>query len=136
MEESVSLTLRTKPNNKQTIMENSILGNQLVVMSRADLDALVERMASNLAASKAEECVSNDVNPVVYDIERFITREEAAKLLHVDYSTLWRWNKLSILCPNKVGPRRVMYKYSDVLKKLNGEGQQKEEHKEDDEDRG
>ena len=149
MEESVSLTLRTKPNNKQTIMENSILGNQLVVMSRADLDALLERMASNLAASKVEECVSNDVRPGVCDEERFLTREEAAKMLHVDYSTLWRWNKLSILCPNKVGPRRVMYKYSDVLKKLNGEGQQegrqkgeqKEEQKEEqkgegNEDRG
>ena len=66
-------------------------------------------------------------------------------MLHVDYSTLWRWNKLSILCPNKEGPRRVMYKYSDVLKKLNGEGQQegqqkgeqKEEQKgEGNEDRG
>ena len=32
--------------------ENSILGNQLVVMSRADLDALVEKMASNMAAMK------------------------------------------------------------------------------------
>ena len=79
MEESVSLTLRTKPNNKQTIMENSILGNQLVVMSRADLDALLERMASNLAASKVEECVSNYVRPGVCDEERFLTREEAAK---------------------------------------------------------
>lgn len=111
--------------------EKSILGNQLVVMSRADLDALVEKMASNLAACKSEECINNDVNPVVYENERFITREEASKLLHVDYSTLWRWNKMGILRPNKVGPRRVMYKYSDVLKKLNGEGQQKEEQKEE-----
>ena len=113
--------------------ENSILGNQLVVMSRADLDALVEKMASNLIAMRveAEDKTSrgNDVCPVVYDDERFITREETAKLLHVDYSTLWRWNKLGLLTPNKVGPRRVMYKYSDVLKKLNGEGQQKEEQK-------
>lgn len=77
--------------------ENSILGNQLVVMSRADLDALVEKMASNLAACKSEECINNDINPVVHENERFITREEASKLLHVDYSTLWRWNKLGIL---------------------------------------
>ena len=83
--------------------ENSILGNQLVVMSRADLDALVERMAINMNAMKVED-------------------KPTARLLHVDYSTLWRWNKLGLLCPNKVGPRRVMYKYSDVLKKLNGEG--------------
>ena len=113
--------------------ENSILGNQLVVMSRADLDALVEKMASNLIAMRVEAedktTRGNDVCPVVYDGERFITREETAKLLHVDYSTLWRWNKLGLLCPNKVGPRRVMYKYSDVLKKLNGEGQQNEEQK-------
>ena len=117
--------------------ENSILGNQLVVMSRADLDALVEKMASNLIAMRveAEDKTSRgtDVCPVVYDDERFITREETAKLLHVDFSTLWRWNKLDILRPNKVGPRRVMYKYSDVLRKLNGEGQQKEEKKEEEE---
>lgn len=113
--------------------ENPILGNQLVVMSRADLDALVEKMASSMAATRVEvedkSAHRNDVCPVMYENERFITREETSKLLHVDYSTLWRWNKLGLLCPNKVGPRRVMYKYSDVLKKLNGEGQQQEEQK-------
>jgi hypothetical protein len=103
--------------------ENSILGNQLVVMSRADLDALVERMAINMNAMKVEDKPTGDGScPVEKNDERFITREETARLLHVDYSTLWRWNKLGLLCPNKVGPRRVMYKYSDVLKKLNGEG--------------
>ncbi len=115
------------------VSENSILGNQLVVMSRADLDALVEKMASNMIAMRVEAedktTHGNDVCPVVHDDERFITREETAKLLHVDYSTLWRWNKLGLLRPNKVGPRRVMYKYSDVLRKLNGEGQPKEEQK-------
>ena len=48
--------------------ENSILGNQLVVMSRADLDALVEKMASNLIAMRveAEDKTSrgNDVCPI------------------------------------------------------------------------
>ena len=117
------------------VNENSILGNQLVVMSRADLDALVEKMASNMIAMRVEDknTHESDVCPVVHDDERFITREETAKLLHVDFSTLWRWNKLDILRPNKVGPRRVMYKYSDVLRKLNGEGQQKEEKKEEEE---
>ena len=105
--------------------ENSILGNQLVVMSRADLDALVEKMASSMAATRVEtenkSTHGNSACSVAYENERFITREETSKLLHVDYSTLWRWNKLGLLCPNKVGPRRVMYKYSDVMKKLNGE---------------
>lgn len=101
--------------------ENQILGNQLVVMSRADLEALVEKAANNKAASKVEESINNDVRPCVCDEERFLTREEVSKLLHVDFSTLWRWNKLKLLCRIKVGPRRVMYKYSDVMKKLNGE---------------
>ena len=101
--------------------ENQILGNQLVVMSRADLEALVEKAANNKAASKVEESINNDVRPCVCDEERFLTREEVSKLLHVDFSTLWRWNKLKLLCCIKVGPRRVMYKYSDVMKKLNGE---------------
>ena len=101
--------------------ENQILGNQLVVMSRADLEALVEKAANNKATSKVEESINNDVLPSVCDEERFLTREEVSKLLHVDFSTLWRWNKLRLLCRIKVGPRRVMYKYSDVMKKLNGE---------------
>lgn len=101
--------------------ENQILGNQLVVMSRADLEALVEKAANNKAASKVKESINNDVRPGVCDEERFLTREEVSKLLHVDFSTLWRWNKLKLLCRIKVGPRRVMYKYSDVMKKLNGE---------------
>lgn len=101
--------------------ENQILGNQLVVMSRADLEALVEKAANNKAASKVEESINNDVLPSVCDEERFLTRKEVSKLMHVDFSTLWRWNKLKLLCRIKVGPRRVMYKYSDVMKKLNGE---------------
>ena len=63
--------------------ENSILGNHLVVMSRADLDALVEKMASSMAATRVEtedkSTHGNSFCPVVYENERFITREETAK---------------------------------------------------------
>ena len=101
--------------------ENSILGNQLVVMSRADLDAMVKEMANKLVANN-ENNNTEEKFPISND-ERFITREEAAKLLHVDFTTLWRWNKTGLLRAKKVGPRRVMYKYSDVLRKLNGENE-------------
>ena len=59
------------------INDNPILGNQLVVMSRADLDALVEKMASNMIAMRVEDknTHESDVCPVVHDDERFITRQ-------------------------------------------------------------
>lgn len=74
------------------INDNPILGNQLVVMSRADLDALVEKMASNMIAMRVEDknTHESDLCSVMHDYERFIARKETAKLFHVDYSTLWR----------------------------------------------
>ena len=37
--------------------ENRILGNQLVVMSREDLDALINEMAQNIVAAQTmDEC--------------------------------------------------------------------------------
>ena len=100
--------------------ENGILGNQLVVMSREDFDNLVNEAAQNMVAAQTKK---NDYSEwlTIPDGDRFISREEASELLRVDFSTLWRWNKSGVLRCKKVGPRRVMYKYSDVLKKLNGE---------------
>ena len=100
---------------------NPILGNQLVVMSRADLEALVEKAANTKVASEVEENICNDVHSAVNDNERFLSRKEVAELLHVDLSTLWRWNRDKLLCCKKVGPRRVLYSYNDVMEKLNGE---------------
>ena len=101
---------------------NTILGNQLVVMSRADLDALVEKAANKEAESKGEVSNSSEVHPTVDDKDRVLSRKEVAKLLHVDVSTLWRWNRDKLLCCKKVGPRKVVYLYIDVMKKINGEG--------------
>jgi hypothetical protein len=102
-------------------MGTPILGNQLVVMSRADLDAMVKEAANKAAANSENN--KNDENFPVSSEERFITRGEAAQMLHVDKGTLWRWNKQGILLAKKVGPRRVMYKYADVLARLNGSQQ-------------
>ena len=58
--------------------ENRILGNQLVVMSREDLDALVNEMAQNIVAAQTKNA-QNDLETWmnVPEGERFITREEA-----------------------------------------------------------
>lgn len=109
---------------KNVIMqsENRILGNQLVVMSREDLNALVNEMAQNIVAAQTKNA-QNDLETWmnVPEGERFITREEAAHILHVNFTTLWRWDKQGHLHSRKIGGRRVMYKYSDVLALLNGE---------------
>ena len=62
--------------------DNRILGNQLVVMSREDLDALVNEMAQNIVAAQTKNA-QNDLETWmnVPEGERFITREEAAHIL-------------------------------------------------------
>ena len=100
--------------------ENKILGNQLVVMSRSDLDTMVNEMAQNIVAAQTRN-MQNDSEAGIDAPEgmRFITRKETASLLHVNYTTLWRWNKQGYLRSRKVGGRHVMYKYSDVMALLN-----------------
>lgn len=101
--------------------------NQFVIMSKSELEALINKMTGEMAAAlhrDSESPIYNKASPIeVSDDERFITREEAAKLLHVDLTTLWRWNKTGFLRCKKVGLRRVMYKYKDVLNVLNGNQQ-------------
>lgn len=51
--------------------------------------------------------------------EKLITTNEAAKLLDVDRSTLWRWNKERYLCSIKVG-KKAMYRLGDCKKIMEG----------------
>lgn len=53
--------------------------------------------------------------------DRFLTREETSKLLHVNFSTLHRWEKTGYLPNSKVDGRRVMYRYADVMAVLSGQ---------------
>ena len=100
---------------------SSILGNQLVVMSRSDLDTMVNEMAQNIVAAQTKNAQSDcEAWMDVPEEERFFTRKETARLLHVNYTTLWRWNKQGYLRSRKIGGRHVMYKYTDVMAFLNG----------------
>ncbi len=71
--------------------------------------------------------VSEEVNKLIKVIQmlptenneqKFITREEASKLLHVSLTTLYLWNKNYILRAKKMG-KRVYYFKQDVINKLN-----------------
>ena len=60
--------------------DNKILGNQLVVMSRADLDSLVNELAQNIVAAQTKNVLSEcEAWMDIPEGERFITREEAAR---------------------------------------------------------
>jgi excisionase family DNA binding protein len=49
--------------------------------------------------------------------EQYLTRKQAAEMLDVDLSTLWRWNRENYLCAVEIGGKRK-YKLSDVNKIL------------------
>jgi excisionase family DNA binding protein len=53
--------------------------------------------------------------------EQYLTRKQAAEMLDVDLSTLWRWNKDNYLCAVEVGGKRK-YKLSDINRIL-GKGE-------------
>lgn len=100
---------------------SSILGNQLVVMSRSDLDSMVNEMAQSIVAAQTRNMQNDsEVSIDAPERKRFITRKETARLLHVNYTTLWRWNKKGYLRSKKIGGRHVLYKLSDVMALLNG----------------
>ena len=100
---------------------NKILSNQLVVMSRSHLDTMVNEMAQKIVAAQTKNAQSDcEAWMGVPEKDRFLTRKETARLLHVCLTTLWRWNNEKRLLARKIGGRYVMYKYTDVMALLNG----------------
>lgn len=81
----------------------------------------VEDLSTMIRQSVASELqkVSNFISTTPKDdSDKILTREEVCKLLKVSTTTLFNWNNDKILENHKVG-RRVYYKKSDVLAKLN-----------------
>ena len=82
----------------------------------------------SLKAGELIEAIDYCVNKTRTDLEQLITDantetypsiDQVAKILNVDKSTLWRWNKSNYLCTIEVGGKR-RYKMSDVKKILEG----------------
>lgn len=104
-------------------MDNTLM-NPFIVMTKADFEATVIKMAAQMQPTPA--AINNVpagavINPKTEsDGERYLSRKETADLLKVDFSTLWRWNKSGLLRSKKIGPRRVLYRYDDVMQFING----------------
>lgn len=60
---------------------------------------------------------AKQIEPKVPD--QYLTPTEVANKLNVTKSTLWRWDKIGYLTPNRVG-RFPKYKLSDITKILEG----------------
>ena len=82
---------------------NEIIGNVQYVINEDNLTELVKKILNQMKAETSE--------PKTED--RILTRKEAAKMLSVDISTLWRWEKEGHLLPSRIG-KRIYYKYSEI----------------------
>ena len=100
--------------------------NQFVVVTKADYEAIVHEQAHKEAAAllmpKSSDITSKGevIQPIIINGERFLSRKNVAKMLDVDPSTLWRWNNKKQLKAIKMGERKVIYRYNDVLSILKG----------------
>lgn len=101
--------------------------NQLVIVTKADYDASIREQAHKEALSLMKpqspdiSCKGEIIKPIICNGERFLQRKDVANLLNVKNSTLWRWNNKGTLKNIKVGGRKVLYRYDDILAMLKGE---------------
>lgn len=78
--------------------------NIQLVLSASDLDTVVRNVVSDLLSSMEEK-----------KKDELISRKAVNERLHVDNSTLWRWDKTGYLKAVHVG-RAVYYHESDIIK--------------------
>lgn len=78
-------------------------------MTMSDYMNMVHEAARNLVA------VQSATSPSTTEMEdKYMTRQEVAKLLKASLTSLWRWNKEGILCNYKDGNAKVVYLKEEV----------------------
>ncbi len=86
---------------------------QFFQLSLQELEAIIRQ------AVATELKVVNMKTPTPKEnLDEILTRTEVSKLLKISMTTLFHWHNQEILVNRKVG-RRVYYKKSDVMDKLN-----------------
>lgn len=97
-------------------MDNNNMVGQLVVITRADLNALLQD-AIAASHSLVQVPVKEELSSSIAD--EYVTRQQAAKILHLDVSSLWRLEKSNRLVPCRASDRRVLYRKADLEVYLN-----------------
>lgn len=94
----------------QDLLEN---GNITIAVTASDLKEFAKELVRT-AKQELEQQITEA------NTETYPTTGEVAKLLGVDRTTLWRWNKQGYLSHVEVGGKRK-YRMSDVNQILKGE---------------
>jgi len=103
--------MNTQPFNLHTILSNPELAGKLKFeISGIEIVNAIQTAARELHENKSEKISSE---------EKYLTPDQAAKMLQVSKVTLWTWNRKDILPAFKIG-RQVRYKLSDIQKIAEG----------------
>lgn len=85
-----------------------------LILSENDLRSVVREMYAEERKRTEEAIAEHREAPT-------LSRHQAAKMLNVTLSTLWRWDKEGYLSPVKVGSK-VLYRSTDIDRLLNRAG--------------
>ena len=84
--------------------ENFFQNVNLTVLRLEDLRRVIGELVAEVTQKKQQQ-----------PEEQYLTVNQACEQLHVSKPTLWRWEKLNYLIPNRVGRQRL-YKASDIAR--------------------
>lgn len=89
-------------------------GNQFIVLSKADFDAMVTEAALARLSTMERDVPTVNAPSSTEDANKFLTRQQTADLAHVSLMTLNRWEHAGYLIPERIG-KRVLYSKQQVL---------------------
>ena len=78
--------------------------NSIIVLQASELEAMIKKIVQGLLEQKEEPAV-----------DRQLTVGQVCKILQVNRTTLWRWEKAKFLVPIRLGGR-VYYNESQLSK--------------------
>ena len=93
--------------DKQTNNNQQTTAAALYVITAEQLQEVAQAAADKVAAKYEAERT-----------DRLCTTKQAAEILQVDKTTIWRWSTYGIIHPQKIGGRN-MYRYSELINAQN-----------------